>query len=205
MATSILDFAFPSMLLWGPDLVQIYNDGYIPFLGASHPWALGIPSRECWPEAIQVMGPIYERVLRGETVSLADQPLTIRTRGPGTASEDVTATFSYTPVRDENGSVGGILCTVVNQRAAEALRHSESTFRLLVDAVQDYGIFMLDRNGLVVSWNHGAERIKGYTADEILGRHFSTFYTDEDRARAHPEDELRIASELGRYEEAGWR
>ena len=87
----------------------------------------------------------------------------------------------------------------------EALRKSEERFRLLVESVRDYAIFMLDADGCVVSWNVGAERIKGYRAEEIVGRHFSVFYTDEDRRRDHPAAELRIAVAEGAYREEGWR
>lgn len=82
---------------------------------------------------------------------------------------------------------------------------SERTFQLFVDSVQDYGIFMLDTDGRIVSWNLGAERIKGYTEDEILGQHFSIFYSDADRAAKRPTEELRVADLEGRYEEEGWR
>lgn len=81
----------------------------------------------------------------------------------------------------------------------------EEKFRLLVGSVRDYAIFLLDRDGVVESWNEGAERLKGYSAAEIVGKHFSTFYTPEDLARDHPADELRIARAEGRYEEEGWR
>ena len=89
--------------------------------------------------------------------------------------------------------------------AADQLRASEESFRLLVESVRDYAIFLLDTEGHVVTWNAGAERAKGYTADEILGRHFEVFYTDTDRRRGHPQDELVIAIREGRYEEEGWR
>ena len=78
-------------------------------------------------------------------------------------------------------------------------------FRLLVEAVQDYGIFMLDPSGHVVSWNAGAERIKGYHADEIIGKHFSLFYPDAVRSMRWPDQELKLALAQGRYEEEGWR
>jgi PAS domain S-box-containing protein len=77
--------------------------------------------------------------------------------------------------------------------------------RLLVDAVGDYAIFLLDPAGHIRSWNTGARRIKGWSADEIIGRHFSTFYTPEDLERDHPAHELEIAAREGRYEEEGWR
>jgi PAS domain S-box-containing protein len=95
---------------------------------------------------------------------------------------------------------------VTGQRTAEAeLRRTEQRLRLLVEAVQDYAIFMLDPDGHVASWNAGAQRTKGYTAEEIIGQHFRVFYPAERQAEKHPERELEIASEEGRYEEEGWR
>lgn len=78
-------------------------------------------------------------------------------------------------------------------------------FRLLVEAVQDYGIFMLDENGIVMSWNAGAARLKGYTAEEIIGRHFSIFYPEPAKQKMWPDHELQLAAEHGTYEEEGWR
>ena len=91
------------------------------------------------------------------------------------------------------------------KRSSDSLQASEERFRLLVDAVSDYALLMLDPSGKVVSWNTGAERIKGYKADEILGKHFSCFYLPEAIAQGHPDEELRIAAEEGRYKEEGWR
>ncbi|HEX2021247.1 MAG TPA: PAS domain-containing sensor histidine kinase, partial [Candidatus Thermoplasmatota archaeon] len=87
-------------------------------------------------------------------------------------------------------------------------RHADlpdDMFHLLVDSVRDYAIFILDPEGRIATWNPGAERLKGYRADEIIGRHFSTFYPDEDVARGKPAQELRIAEEYGRFEDEGWR
>ncbi len=78
-------------------------------------------------------------------------------------------------------------------------------FRLLVDAVKDYALYLLDVDGRVATWNTGAQRFKGYTADEIIGRHFSTFYTEEDRANGLPERALHAAATEGRFEAEGWR
>lgn len=82
---------------------------------------------------------------------------------------------------------------------------AEERFKLLVESVKDYGIFMLDPTGHINSWNEGAQRIKGYKAKDIIGKHFSVFYTDEDRNRKHPENELKVATKTGRYEDEGWR
>jgi PAS domain S-box-containing protein len=78
-------------------------------------------------------------------------------------------------------------------------------FRLLIAGVRDYAIFMLDAGGHIASWNAGAQHIKGYEESEVIGRHFSIFYTQEDRDRRHPAEELEIAAREGRYEEEGWR
>jgi PAS domain S-box-containing protein len=85
----------------------------------------------------------------------------------------------------------------------EALRDSEEKYRMLLDGVQDYAIFMLDPRGQVVSWNAGAERIQGYTAEEIIGRKFSCFFPQEDIKRGRPDEILRITSTRGRHEEQG--
>ncbi|AMJ61640.1 hybrid sensor histidine kinase/response regulator [Bosea sp. PAMC 26642] len=87
----------------------------------------------------------------------------------------------------------------------EALRQSEQSFRLLVQGVTDYAIYMLDREGIVTNWNAGAERIKGYRPEEIIGRHFSVFYTQADRARGDCERALAIARESGSFQTDGWR
>ncbi|WP_230208229.1 PAS domain S-box protein [Microlunatus sp. Gsoil 973] len=95
---------------------------------------------------------------------------------------------------------------ITAQRAAEdRFRRSEERFRLLVSAVQEYAIFMLDTEGRVISWNAGAQRIKGYRAEEIVGKHFRVFYPEQQQRIRHPEDELRIALQRGSYAEEGWR
>ena len=85
------------------------------------------------------------------------------------------------------------------------LFESERSFRLLVEGVADYALYMLDPTGIVTSWNIGGERIKGYASEDIVGEHFSRFYTEVDRANGKPARALGIAREKGRYEEEGWR
>jgi PAS domain S-box-containing protein len=112
-------------------------------------------------------------------------------------------------VQDEDGNLLGfvkITRDIGHKRQAElALRESEQRFRLLVQGVRDYAIYMLDLDGVVTNWNSGAERIKGYTADEIVGQHFSRFYTPEDRERGEPTRALLTARTQGKYEKEGWR
>jgi PAS domain S-box-containing protein len=91
------------------------------------------------------------------------------------------------------------------RKAEQALRDSEERFRRLVEGAQDYAIFLLDPQGTIASWNAGAERIKGYRAEEIIGKHFSCFYPPEAIASGWPEEELRKATNEGRFEDEGWR
>jgi PAS domain S-box-containing protein len=113
-----------------------------------------------------------------------------------------------TAVHDDTGLLigfGKVTRDLTEQKlAATVLLQQEQRFHLFVQAVQDYALFMLDPNGDVASWNRGAERIKGYEASEIIGRHFSCFYP-EDVRNEKPMLALRIAKEFGRFEEEGWR
>ncbi len=119
------------------------------------------------------------------------------------------ANVIITALWDETGNLVGFAKVTRDlsdrRQAEEQLRESEARFRLLVHGVRDYAIFMLDPNGCVASWNEGAQRIKGYTADEIIGRHVSTFYSAEDVAAGKPPMELEVATREGKYEEEGWR
>jgi PAS domain S-box-containing protein len=90
-------------------------------------------------------------------------------------------------------------------KTAEALKESEKHFRLLINGVTDYALYMLDPNGIVTNWNVGGQRIKGYLPEEIIGQHFSRFYSDTDRAAGRPARALQLARDTGRYEEEGWR
>jgi len=119
------------------------------------------------------------------------------------------ANVVITALRNPQGHLlgfGKVTRDMSDQRlAAEALRQSEETFRMLVESVKDYAIFMLDPHGRVISWNAGASYIKGYRRDEIVGKHFSVFYPAEDLATDKPGRELAIARAKGRVEDEGWR
>ncbi len=113
------------------------------------------------------------------------------------------------PVRGPDGALLGfakVTRDLTERKAAEAdLMRSQEQFRLLVQSVTDYAIYMLDPEGKVASWNMGAQRIKGYTADEIVGQHFSRFYTEEDRTAGLPQNALAAAAREGRFEKEGYR
>lgn len=120
-----------------------------------------------------------------------------------------TALVTLVPIRDSTGRMLYVFAQVQDitaQRAAEdELRRTDTTFRLLVDAVEEYAIFMLEPSGRVASWNTGARRIKGYEAGEIVGQHFRVFYPEEDQLTGHPERNLEAARRAGSFAEEGWR
>jgi hypothetical protein len=141
---------------------------------------------------------------------------------PGGPRREHLIDFVFQPIRGDGGAVSGIFIAgsdVTDRAAAEAARResearlqdiaaidrSEAQFRMLVRSVTDYAIYMLDPEGVVSSWNLGAQRIKGYLAEEVVGQHFSKFYTEEDRAAGAPARGLAIARREGRFETESWR
>src|SRR5690348_9924890 len=116
----------------------------------------------------------------------------------GESNDSLGETLIETP--SETG-----LPSKVSKRRQGARWYAEERFRPVVEWVKDYAIFMLDPQGNIVSWNNGAERIKGYKGSEILGQHFSVLYTPEERENGAPEKALRAAARDGRFEAQGWR
>jgi PAS domain S-box-containing protein len=119
------------------------------------------------------------------------------------------ALLNATAIRDEAGGYVSSRCTLFDiterKRTEETVRQNEERFRLMFTSVRDYAIITLDPRGYVTNWNTGAERIKGYAPDEIIGKHFSCFYTAPDLESRFPEKELAGATAEGRFENEGWR
>jgi PAS domain S-box-containing protein len=146
---------------------------------------------------------ILSKIKRGERVEHFE---TQRLRKDG-GLVDISVTVS--PIKDSHGRVIGaskVARDITGRKQIEnELRESEERFRLLVEGVHEYAIILLDPEGKVVSWNAGAERLKGFKADEVIGRSFSVFYPPEDVAAGKPAMELKAAAEQGRWEDEGWR
>ena len=125
----VLASPFPMILLWGPELIQIYNDGYRELMGNRHPAGLGQPTRQCWPEVWHINEPIYRQVWAGESFSFEDALYPITRSGQ---LQDAWFTLAYSPVLDESGQVGGILITVLETtRQVMSQRHSEAAQEVL--------------------------------------------------------------------------
>ncbi len=206
-AETVLAMGFPAIVLWGPDLIQLYNDAYIPFLGARHPAGLGMPARACWPEIWPLVQPVIERVRAGETVTLADHPYPLLRRRPGAAPEDVYVTLTHVPVRDETDAVGGVLVTGMDTTAqvvGEATRAERERLEarlhgvlletaLVLDQVRD-AYLVLDDAFRIVAVNQSAERALGMPRAALLGATSREAFPGS--AGAEPERQFRrVAAE----------
>ncbi|MBH1531773.1 PAS domain-containing protein [Stenotrophomonas maltophilia] len=150
----MLAHGFPMIVLWGEQLVQLYNDGYAEILADKHPAGLGQPTRECWPEVWHINGPIYRRVWQGETITYEDKLYPLARRG---RLEDVWFTITYSPIRGEEGCINGVLVTMFETTAAhvaqaarerEEQKRRESDRRLaLAFKVLPVGVCIVDADG----------------------------------------------------------
>ncbi|MEX6507376.1 PAS domain S-box protein [Jiella sp. M17.18] len=199
----ILASPMAMIVRWGPDFVQIYNDGYSALVGNEHAADLGRPTRECWPRVWEALEPTFAAALRGESLSLRDQELA-RGDGRGTVRLD----YNLSPLTDDAGKPAGILATVVDAtdrfETGVRLSESEQRFRLIVEQARDYAIFTTDTEGTVTDWLPGAEAVFGYDAGSIVGRHSEILYTPQDRAGGEVAKELAMAAETGHAPNIRW-
>ena len=184
---TVVAHPFPTIVLWGPQLIQIYNDGYRALMGAKHPAGLGQPTRECWSEVWHINAPLYERVWRGESVYLEDALFPITRSG---VLEDAWFTLSYSPVRDESGEVAGVFLTIFETtrrlRAEAALRESEERLSLAVE-VGELASWDWDMSTGRIVWSREHFRMQGYAVGEVEPSYEAWL------ARVHPQD--RAAAE----------
>ncbi|HEY6902671.1 MAG TPA: PAS domain S-box protein, partial [Candidatus Acidoferrales bacterium] len=198
-----------------PDAILIVDrTGRIAFVNSHAEKMFGYLPDELLGQTVEVLVP--EAARTAHVAHRSEFGRTPRTREMGSGLElegrrkdgsTLPVEISLSPLEEPEGQfvVSAIRDVTERRQIQEALRLSEERFRRLVDEVKDYAIFMLDPEGKVKTWNEGAERIKGYRADEIIGQHFSRFYSSEDVERGKPEEQLRIAVREGRSQDDGWR
>jgi PAS domain S-box-containing protein len=201
LVESVRDYAI--FLLDPEGHVMSWNAGAQRFKGYRADEIIGRHFSVFYPIEDQHKPPLELEIAKREG-SVEDEGWRVRKDGTRFwANVVITALF------DETGTLRGfakVTRDLTQRRAAEEeLRRSEELFRLLIGSVKDYAIFMLDARGNIMTWNAGAQRIKGYTPEEIIGRHFSTFYPEEDVRAGKPERELEIAQRDGSVEDEGWR
>ncbi|MBI3542527.1 MAG: PAS domain S-box protein, partial [Deltaproteobacteria bacterium] len=203
MVEGVRDYA---IFMLDPDgKVASWNEGARRFKGYEAQDILGESFAKFYPAEDVVAGK-PERELERARVDGRVEDEGWRLRKDGTR---FWANVILSRINDHSGKLLGF-CQVTRdltekRKTEEELRASEQRFRLMVGAIKEYAVFMLDVDGNVVSWNEGARRLKGYEPSEIIGTHFSRFYAPEDVARRHPEEELRAAMRDGKYQEEGWR
>jgi formate hydrogenlyase transcriptional activator len=198
-----------------PDaMVIVDREGRIAFVNSHTERMFGYAPTELLGQSVEVLVP--EAARQAHVRHRSEYATAPRRREMGSGLEltgrrkDGTAfpvEISLSPLEEREGCfvVAAIRDTTERKRVQEALRLSEERFRRLTAEVTDYAIFMLDPEGRVKTWNVGAQRIKGYPPDEIIGRHFSCFFLAEDVERGKPAEELAIAAREGRVEHEGWR
>jgi PAS domain S-box-containing protein len=174
----VLAHPFANVVLWGPELVQIYNDGYRELMGLKPPAGLGQPTRECWPEVWYINAPIYERVWNGESFFFKGAHYPIMRAG---ALEDAWFTLSYSPVRDDAGAVAGVLVTVIEAthrvRTEQALRDSKAQVRHTAELLEQViesapdPIWTKDLDGRWVVVNSAAAAVIGHPRESLIGLH----------------------------------
>lgn len=176
IVSMMLDHGFPMIVLWGPELIQIYNDGYAEVLADKHPAALGMPTAACWPEVWHINGPIYERVWQGETVTFEDKCYPLARRG---ALGDAWFTLTYSPIRNPGGGVDGVWVTMVEttaahaermarQRAQDDMREAELRARTLVEGLAQ-AYWETDAHGRVVADSKSWRAYTGQAQPDYLG------------------------------------
>jgi PAS domain S-box-containing protein len=203
MVDSVQDYAL--FMLDPEGHVATWNTGAQRIMGYSAEEIIGQHfSRFVPPEDVATGKPARELEVATSTGKYEEEGWRLRKDG-----SRFWANVVLTAVRDEAGVLRGfakINRDLTQRKEAEAsLRQSEERFRLLVEGTKDYAIFLLDPQGNVSSWNPGAERFKGWKAEEIIGQHFSKFYPQEALDRGWPDHELRVAAQEGRFEDEGWR
>ena len=189
------------IILSNAQMRRFLPNGLIPSQEGEHSWRW----QGYYPNGQRVDVEDYpgRRAMRGETGEPTDF-LYIADDG-----KPIWTLVNYLPVQEADGEPTRFVCVITDvdklKRNAEALQDSEERFRTLVQNIRDYAIFRIDPNGIITEWTEGAERVKGYTFEDVIGKHLSMFYAPEDKAAGEPANELAEAARTGRAERIGTR
>ena len=187
----------------GGRIVEV-SDRWLDLLGYSRAEVVGSAVGDFQEDRGAATRSVFASVLAG-AAELRDAPRRFVRRDGAVLDVLASARVERSADGEPARAIVALVDVTARGRAEAALADSERGFRLLVQGVTDYAIYMLDPGGRVTTWNAGARRIKGWAAEEIVGQHFSRFYTEEDRAAAGPERALERAAATGRFEAEGWR
>ncbi|MBV8840497.1 MAG: PAS domain-containing protein, partial [Alphaproteobacteria bacterium] len=196
IVATILASQFPMAVRWGPNFVQIYNDGYRSILGEKHPSALGRPFREAWPETQAQLGPLHQAILAGERGAFFSEDMLLRLQRHGEAFEDTHFTLSYSPIPDETApsGVGGVLVTGVETtarvRVERRLREREAELARVQEIGQVGGVEIDVRSGFRSRRSPEYRRIHGLSPETVSET------TEDWMRRLHPEDRERARQQL---------
>jgi PAS domain S-box-containing protein len=195
----MLSCRFPTVVLWGPEMIQFYNDGYRPLMAEKHPAALGQSARACWKEAWHLLGPQWEAVLaNGETIYRKEVLVPVIRND---RLQDIYWTYSYGPIYGPEGTIDGILivCHDVTDEvlAARNLRESEARATRVLESIGD-AVVVTDANTCILRMNPIAELLTGWTIDQAKGRQLSeVFHIVNDATRQAVESPVDKVKQLG--------
>ncbi|WP_276372339.1 PAS domain S-box protein [Chryseolinea sp. H1M3-3] len=215
----------PVALWWSSELVIFYNEAFRDLFCVDHPRLFGSKGEQIGSKFWDVLSPSLKSVLKNGKATVAQQ---ITHENAGIPKEH-SFVFHNTPVFEDGGKVGGVFTAVLENTKAifsqkmlqkieedearlkilieqnEELKKSEDRYVRMTEEILDYAIILLDKDGSILNWNRGAEKIKGYSESEIIGKNFSIFYLDEDRQNGLPVELISRAKQEGRAMHEGWR
>jgi len=202
-----LNAQIPAILWWGQEFVQIYNDAFRKVFHV-HPESMGSKGKEdlrMWHK----LGDSLQRAFDNGKAADVKRKIVLNFEG---VTEEREFIFYHTPIVAPSGAVEGVF-TIASEtgfetgsrRQSAALELSEQRYFKMTEEVQDYAIILLDKDGTILNWNKGAQKIKGYKDEDIIGKNFSIFYLEEDRRNKLPEELINRAEQEGRAMHEGWR